>query len=129
RDQTGNDFYDILNKIISDNCLLHWIKNERIRKILPGGETWLEELASIVQLVLTRNDSTCMKIAVMCLNLTINANIKWKNDKIQSPLNILPTYINLANCVLGSEYVSIYVKYCYLDALVLLIQTFLEWTP
>ncbi|CAF3732668.1 unnamed protein product [Adineta steineri] len=167
-DQTGNDFYDILNKLISDNCLLHWIKacrtffqanienemlneqslsfsffssviyftkallclnNERIRKILPGGETWLEELASIVQLVLTRNDSTCMKIAVMCLNLTINANIKWKNDKIQSPLNILPTYINLANCVLGSEYVSIYVKYCYLDALVLLIQTFLEWTP
>jgi hypothetical protein len=87
-----------------------------------------------------------MKIAVICLNLTINAYIKWKkydefyslnlyliclihSDKIQPPLNLLPTYINLANHVLGPEYVSIYVKYCYLDALVLLIQTFLEWTP
>lgn len=50
-------------------------------------------------------------------------------DKIQPPLNILPTYIELASGVLGPEYVSIYVKYCYLDALVLLIQTFLEWTP
>jgi hypothetical protein len=53
----------------------------------------------------------------------------FSSDKIQPPLNILPTYIDLANCVLGPEYVSIYVKYCYLDALVLLIQTFLEWTP
>jgi len=70
-----------------------------------------------------------MKIAVVCLNLTINAFIKWKNDKIQPPLNILPTYIELGNAVLGPEYISIYVKYCYLDALVLLIQTFLEWTP
>jgi hypothetical protein len=26
REQTGNDFYGILNKLISDNCLLHWIK-------------------------------------------------------------------------------------------------------
>jgi hypothetical protein len=51
------------------------------------------------------------------------------SDKIQPPLNVLPTYIDLANCVLGPEYVSIYVKYCYLDALVLLIQTFLECTP
>jgi len=51
------------------------------------------------------------------------------SDKIQPPLNILPTYINLAKCVLGPEYVSIYVKYCYLDTIVLLIQTFLEWTP
>ena len=51
------------------------------------------------------------------------------SDKIQSPLNTLPTYIKLANCVLGPEYVSIYVKYCYLDTLVLLIGTFLEWTP
>ncbi|CAF4345958.1 unnamed protein product, partial [Rotaria sp. Silwood2] len=25
-DQTGNDFYDILNKLITNNCLLHWIK-------------------------------------------------------------------------------------------------------
>lgn len=25
-DQTGNDFYEILNKLISNNCLLHWIK-------------------------------------------------------------------------------------------------------
>ncbi|CAF1551321.1 unnamed protein product, partial [Adineta ricciae] len=167
-DQTGNDFYDILNQLITNNCLLHWIKacrtffqsniedevlneqslsfaffssiiyftkallclnNDRIRKILPGGETWLEELASIVQLVLTRNDSTCMKIAVMCLNLTINANIKWKNEKAQPPLTILPTYIKLATCILAPEYVSIYVKYCYLDALVLLIQIFLEHTP
>ncbi|CAF1971934.1 unnamed protein product [Rotaria magnacalcarata] len=167
-DQTGNDFYDILNKLINNNCLLHWIKacrtffqsnidddilneqslsfsffssviaftkallclnNDRIRKILPGGETWLQELASIVQLVLTRNDSTCMKIAVICINLTINAFIKWRNDKAQAPLNILPTYINLANHILGPEYVSIYVKYCYLDALVLLIQTFLELSP
>jgi len=51
------------------------------------------------------------------------------SDKIQPSLNILPIYINLANYVLGPEYVSIYVKYCYLDALVLLIQTFLELTP
>ncbi len=51
------------------------------------------------------------------------------SDKIQPPLNILPIYINLANYVLGPEYISIYVKYCYLDALVLLIQTFLQWTP
>ncbi|CAF3615712.1 unnamed protein product [Rotaria socialis] len=167
-DQTGNDFYDILNELITNNCLLHWIKacrtffqsnieedilneqslsfsffssviaftkallclnNDRIRKILPGGETWLQKLASIVHLVLTRNDSTCMKIAVICINLTINAFIKWRNDKAQAPLNILPTYINLANHVLGPEYVSIYVKYCYLDALVLLIQTFLELSP
>jgi len=61
--------------------------------------------------------------------------IKEKNiyfiysEKIQPPLNILPIYINLANYVLGPEYISIYVKYCYLDALVLLIQTFLQWTP
>ncbi|CAF0771141.1 unnamed protein product [Rotaria sordida] len=167
-DQTGNDFYDILNKLITNNCLLHWIKacrtffqaniendmlneqslsfsffssviyftkallclnNDRIRKILPDGESWLQELGSIVQLVLTRNDSTCMKIAVICLNLTINAFIKWRNDKVQAPLNILSTYINLANYVLGPEYISIYVKYCYLDALVLLIQTFIELTP
>ncbi|CAF4395410.1 unnamed protein product, partial [Rotaria sp. Silwood2] len=103
--------------------------NDRIRKILPDGETWLQELASIVQLVLTRNDSTCMKIAVICLNLTINAFIKWRNDKAQAPLNMVPIYINLANSVLGPEYISIYVKYCYLDALVLLIQTFIELTP
>lgn len=51
------------------------------------------------------------------------------SDKVPAPLNILPTYINLANSILGPEYISIYVKYCYLDALVLLIQTFLEWTP
>ena len=51
------------------------------------------------------------------------------SDKIQPPLNILPIYIDLASCVLRPEYVSIYVKYCYLDALVLLIQTCLDWTP
>jgi hypothetical protein len=51
------------------------------------------------------------------------------SEKIQPPLNILPIYINLAKYVLGPEYISIYVKYCYLDALVLLIQTFLQWTP
>ena len=50
-------------------------------------------------------------------------------DKSQTPLDILPTYVNLATTVLGPEYVSIYVKYCYLDTLLLLIQTFLECTP
>ena len=87
-----------------------------------------------------------MKIAVVCLNLTMNAYIKWRalvefppdfrwpssssfSDKTQPPLDILPTCVNLATNVLSPEYVSIYVKYCYLDTLVLLIQTFLEWTP
>ena len=57
---------------------LFFVQNERIRKILPGGETWLIELASIIELVLARNDSTCMKVAVICLNLTMNAFVKWK---------------------------------------------------
>jgi len=167
-DQTSNDFYEILNNLISNKCLLHWIKacrtffeldlenngftenhlsfsffssviyftkallcldNERIRKILLGGELWLIELASVIRLVLTRNDSTCMKVAVICLNLTMNAFVKWKTDKAQTPLTILSTYAELSGRILSPEYVSIYVKYCYLDTLVLLVQTFLEWTP
>ena len=124
-------------------------QNDRIKKILPGGETWLIELASIIQLVLARNDSTCMKVAVICLNLTMNAFVKWKSyveftfssvlntferenpfsGKTQTPLTILPTFMNLSGRILTPEYVSIYVKYCYLDTLLTLVQTFLEWTP
>lgn len=92
-----------------------------------------------------------MKIAVICLNLTMNAYIKWRTlvflfsinvridrflnvlfssrDKIQPPLQILPVYIELSSHILAPEYVSIYVKYCYLDTLTLLIQMFLELTP
>ena len=91
-----------------------------------------------------------MKVAVICLNLTMNAFVKWKtyvffsflrlnsnlnlnsnifSDKAQTPLTILSTYAELSGRILSPEYVSIYVKYCYLDTLVLLVQTFLEWTP
>jgi hypothetical protein len=75
--------------------------------------------------MLTLNGKSELKL----INEIVLSSVLFHSDKVQSPLNILPTYINLANCVLGPEYVSIYVKYCYLDALVLLIQTFLEWTP
>jgi hypothetical protein len=52
----------------------------------------------------------------------------FTSDKIQPQTDILRTYVNLATNVLGPEYISIYVKYCYLDTLILLIQTFIEWT-
>ena len=58
-----------------------------------------------------------------------NSPVFIPSEKAQPPLTILPTYFKLATCILAPEYVSIYVKYCYLDALVLLIQIFLEHTP
>ena len=51
------------------------------------------------------------------------------SGKTQTPLTILPTFMKLSGRILTPEYVSIYVKYCYLDTLLLLVQTFIEWTP
>lgn len=51
------------------------------------------------------------------------------SDRLQPSLEILTLYVKLAGDVLGPEYISIYVKYCYLDTLLLFIEIFLELTP